>query len=287
MTINTGSAAAQTAVSQRDMANAIRALAMDAVEKAKSGHPGMPMGMADVATVLFTEFLRFDASAPQWPDRDRFVLSAGHGSMLLYSLLYLTGYPGMDIKEMAALADDEIADYFHSILKYLGKIYTYGKPVIAAVGGIALGGGFNIATVCDLIIASESAIFGHPELRFGLNPLLSPLRNLVGMAKAKEISMLGEPIGAREAWRIGLVNKVATPERFMDEAVAMAEGLAARSGRVIAAVKKISVLAEKLDKQSSLEMEFEVMVHLFSSPERKIRMTEFMTKEFLAKMKKG
>ncbi len=70
------------------MANAIRALSMDAVERAHSGHPGMPMGMADVATVLFTKFLKFDASAPRWPDRDRFVLSAGHGSMLLYSLLY-------------------------------------------------------------------------------------------------------------------------------------------------------------------------------------------------------
>src|SRR5919201_352835 len=76
----------------RRMANAIRALAMDAVENAKSGHPGMPMGMADIATVLFTEFLRFDPQAPDWPDRDRFVLSNGHGSMLLYALLHLTGY---------------------------------------------------------------------------------------------------------------------------------------------------------------------------------------------------
>jgi transketolase len=84
----------------QDMANAIRALAMDAVQKAASGHPGMPMGMADVATVLFTRFLKFDASHPDWPDRDRFVLSAGHGSMLLYALLYLTGYPGMDIEEI-------------------------------------------------------------------------------------------------------------------------------------------------------------------------------------------
>ena len=82
------------------MANAIRALAMDAVEKAKSGHPGMPMGMADVATVLFSQFLKFDASAPEWPDRDRFVLSAGHGSMLLYALLHLTGYPGMTMDEL-------------------------------------------------------------------------------------------------------------------------------------------------------------------------------------------
>src|ERR1700747_2824315 len=84
----------------RPLANAIRALAMDAVEAAKSGHPGMPMGMADVATVLFTRFLKFDASHPDWPDRDRFVLSAGHGSMLLYALLYLTGYPEMELDEL-------------------------------------------------------------------------------------------------------------------------------------------------------------------------------------------
>jgi transketolase len=82
------------------MANAIRALAMDAVEAAKSGHPGMPMGMADVATVLFTRFLKFDAADPAWPDRDRFVLSAGHGSMLLYALLYLLGYRDMTIEEL-------------------------------------------------------------------------------------------------------------------------------------------------------------------------------------------
>src|SRR5262245_10241871 len=86
--------------SHAEMANAIRALAMDAVEKAKAGHPGMPMGMADVATVLFTRFLRFDPATPDWPNRDRFVLSAGHGSMLLYGLLYLTGYPGMDLSEI-------------------------------------------------------------------------------------------------------------------------------------------------------------------------------------------
>jgi len=82
------------------MANAIRFLAADAVQAANSGHPGMPMGMADVATVLFSKFLKFDASAPHWPDRDRFVLSAGHGSMLLYSLLHLTGYEDMTLDEL-------------------------------------------------------------------------------------------------------------------------------------------------------------------------------------------
>ncbi|HYH17348.1 MAG TPA: transketolase [Azospirillum sp.] len=87
-------------VSPETMANAIRALAMDAVEAAKSGHPGMPMGMADVATVLFTRFLKFNPAHPTWPDRDRFVLSAGHGSMLVYSLAYLTGYERMTIEQL-------------------------------------------------------------------------------------------------------------------------------------------------------------------------------------------
>jgi transketolase len=84
----------------RDLSNAVRFLAVDAVEKAKSGHPGMPMGMADVATVLFGQFLKFDAGNPDWPDRDRFVLSAGHGSMLIYALLHLTGVSGLSMDEL-------------------------------------------------------------------------------------------------------------------------------------------------------------------------------------------
>jgi len=83
-----------------EMANAVRFLAADAVEKANSGHPGMPMGIADVATVLFSRFLKFDAADPRWPDRDRFVLSAGHGSMLLYALLHLTGHEAMTLEEL-------------------------------------------------------------------------------------------------------------------------------------------------------------------------------------------
>ncbi len=92
--------AQDTKVTHVEMANAIRALAMDSVEKAKSGHPGSPMGAADIATVLFTKVLKYDARALDWPDRDRFVLSAGHGSMLLYALLYLTGAPSMTTAEL-------------------------------------------------------------------------------------------------------------------------------------------------------------------------------------------
>ncbi|MCG6859640.1 MAG: transketolase [Salaquimonas sp.] len=96
------SAAVRTegAVSERDMANAIRALSMDAVQAANSGHPGMPMGMADAVTVLFNRFMRVDPSMPSWPDRDRFVLSAGHGSMLLYSLHHLLGFEDMTSEQL-------------------------------------------------------------------------------------------------------------------------------------------------------------------------------------------
>src|ERR1700716_3917723 len=89
-----------TRVDHSGMANAIRALAMDAVEQAKAGHPGLPMGAADIATVLFGKFLKFDPADPAWPDRDRFVLSAGHGSMLIYAVLHLLGYEKMTIEEI-------------------------------------------------------------------------------------------------------------------------------------------------------------------------------------------
>ena len=93
-------ATANSVVTHDLMANAIRFLAIDAIERSNSGHPGMPMGMADVATVLFTKFMKIDPTAPKWADRDRFVLSAGHGSMLQYAVHYLLGYADMTIDEI-------------------------------------------------------------------------------------------------------------------------------------------------------------------------------------------
>src|SRR5947208_10090584 len=140
-----------TRVDHSRMANAIRALAMDAVEKAKSGHPGLPMGAADIATVLFTQFLKFDAADPKWPDRDRFVLSAGHGSMLLYALLYLTGNKDMTL--------DQIKNF-----RQLGSL-TPGHPENFHTKGIEtttgpLGQG--IATAVGMTLAEKmlSAEFG-------------------------------------------------------------------------------------------------------------------------------
>ncbi len=138
-------------LSHRELANTIRVLAMDAVEAAQSGHPGMPMGMADVATVLATRFLKFDAADPTWPDRDRFVLSAGHGSMLLYALLYLTGYSGVDLQ---ALRD----------FRKLGSV-TAGHPEFGHVGGIEtttgpLGQGLATAVGMALAERMMAARFG-------------------------------------------------------------------------------------------------------------------------------
>ena len=130
MTVHALSAvASRPDASHAELANAIRFLAIDAVEKAKSGHPGMPMGMADVATVLFSRFLKFDPADPAWPDRDRFVLSAGHGSMLLYALLYLTGYEGVTLDELKAFRQWGIEDAWSSrVWPYAGRGDDHRTP---------------------------------------------------------------------------------------------------------------------------------------------------------------
>ena len=133
---------AAATTSHTAMANAIRFLAMDAVQKANSGHPGMPMGMADVATVLFTRFLKFDAAAPYWPDRDRFVLSAGHGSMLLYSLMYLTGYPDMPIEQIKNFRQLDSNTAGHPEYQHTSGAETTTGPLgqgLASAVGMALG----------------------------------------------------------------------------------------------------------------------------------------------------
>jgi transketolase len=127
--------------SERDMANAIRILAMDAVEAAKSGHPGMPMGMADVATVLFNRFLKFDPADPAWPDRDRFILSAGHGSMLLYALLHLTGYKAVSLEEIKNFRQWGAATPGHPEYGHTAGVETTTGPLgqgLATAVGMAL-----------------------------------------------------------------------------------------------------------------------------------------------------
>ncbi|MFV2092742.1 MAG: 1-deoxy-D-xylulose-5-phosphate synthase N-terminal domain-containing protein, partial [Hyphomicrobiales bacterium] len=133
----------------RAMANAIRALSMDAVEAAASGHPGMPMGCADVATVLFTKFLKFDALAPDWPDRDRFVLSAGHGSMLLYSCLHLLGYEDISLDEIKNFRQMGAKTAGHPEYGHAGGIETTTGPL-----GQGLANGVGMA-LAERIMAAQ------------------------------------------------------------------------------------------------------------------------------------
>lgn len=175
------------AVSHNDMANAIRALAMDAVQAAKSGHPGMPMGMADVATVLFREALRFDAADPDWPNRDRFVLSAGHGSMLLYSLLYLTGYPGMDVGELKRFRQLGAKTAGHPEHGHAAGIETTTGPLgqgIANAVGMALSERLLNARLGDDIINHHTyVIAGDGCLMEGISQEAISLAGHLGLGK--------------------------------------------------------------------------------------------------------
>ncbi len=192
---------------------------------------------------------------------------------------------GMDIKEMSNLPNEEGDDFLKSMMSYLKRIYSCKKPVIAAVGGIALGGGFNLVTICDLVVASESAIFCHPELKFGFNPFFYPLSQIVGIAKAKEIVMLGEPIGANEALKIGLVNKVEPPEKFMKVAENMAETLATRSAKAFEALKNLCSIVPRMDKMAALDIESSICALLFARDERKVQMNEVLSLEKSRKKK--
>jgi transketolase len=126
----------------RDLANCIRFLSMDAVQHAKSGHPGAPMGMADIATVLFTEFMQFDAADPHWFDRDRFVLSNGHASMLLYSFLYLTGYEDMTLDELKRYRQIDSKTAGHPEYRHADGIETTTGPLGQGIGNAV---GFALA----------------------------------------------------------------------------------------------------------------------------------------------
>lgn len=174
------------ATGQTEMANAIRALAMDAVEAAKSGHPGMPMGMADVATVLFGQVLRYDADAPNWRNRDRFVLSAGHGSMLLYSLLYLIGYPGISIEDLKAFRQLGAKTAGHPEFGHLPGVETTTGPLgqgIANAVGLAIGERIWNARLGDMIDYRTYVIAGDGCLMEGISQEAITLAGHLGLGK--------------------------------------------------------------------------------------------------------
>ena len=183
----TSSAAISAQSIEARMANAIRFLSADAVQAANSGHPGMPMGMADVATVLFNKFLKFDAADPAWPDRDRFVLSAGHGSMLIYSLLHLTGYVDMTMDELRNFRQIGARTAGHPEYGHAAGIETTTGPLgqgIATAVGMALAERMmNARFGDDLVDHYTYTIVGDGCLMEGISHEAISLAGHLGLSK--------------------------------------------------------------------------------------------------------
>ncbi len=185
---------------------------------------------------------------------------------------------GIDIEELVKLAPHQYQDHFEPIIDYYLDLYDFPKPMVAAVMGIAMGGGFNLALSCDFIIASDTSIFAHPEVKFGLNPIFDPLWRRVGIARAKEITMTGEPIGAHEAERMGLVNRVLPAEEVMEAAMTLAKNIAGKSPKVLSMIKRVSDLVPRLDRRSAIEHEVELSALLLSYEETRTKLSEALEK---------
>lgn len=197
------------------MANAIRALSMDAVQAANSGHPGMPMGMADVATVLFTQFLKFDPRAPKWPDRDRFVLSAGHGSMLLYSLLYLTGYEDMTLDEIKNFRQQGAKTAGHPEYGHASGIETTTGPLgqgIATAVGMALAERIMNANYGDEIVDHRTYVIASDgDLMEGIS---HEAISLAGHYKLNKLIVLFDDNGISIDGPLSITESGDQPKRF-------------------------------------------------------------------------
>lgn len=187
MTSATASVAPSSDLNLKPMANAIRALAMDAVQAANSGHPGMPMGMADVATVLYSKFLKFDPKNPEWADRDRFVLSGGHGSMLLYALNYLTGYEKMTIEQIKNFRQMNAITAGHPEVEHDAGIETttgpLGQGIATAVGMAIAERRLNARYGDELVNHYTYVMCGDGDLMEGISHEACSLAGHMGLGK--------------------------------------------------------------------------------------------------------
>jgi transketolase len=234
-------------VTPKVMADAIRVLAMDAVEAANSGHPGMPMGMADVATVLFSNFLKFDASRPDWPDRDRFILSAGHGSMLLYALLHLTGYPGMDMEEIRRFRQLGSATPGHPEYNHSPGIETttgpLGQGIATSVGMAMAERALNARFGDDLVDHRTWVIAGDGDLMEGVS---HEAVSLAGRLRLNRLTVLWDDNDVTIDGRVSLSERGDQLKRFL------AAGWAVRAvnGHDLPAIERALIWAQRQKKPS-------------------------------------
>ncbi len=237
---------AKSAPDLRHNANAIRALAMDAVQKANSGHPGMPMGMADIATVLYSKFLKFDPKNPEWPNRDRVVLSGGHGSMLLYAVNYLTGYEKMTLEQIKNFRQLGAITAGHPEVEHDAGIETTTGPLGQ---GIATGVGMAIAErrlnarYGDLINHYTYIMCGDGDLMEGIS---HEACSLAGHLKLGKIIMLYDDNGICIDGKTDLTFIDNTPKRFE----AYGWDVQSIDGHDFAAIEAAIAKAQKTDTPS-------------------------------------
>lgn len=184
---------------------------------------------------------------------------------------------GMDLHQAIISTGADITAYCEKAVGVFNKIMDLDRILITAVSGICMGGGFNLAMMGDIIIASESAIFSHPEIKYGINPVLTPLFYRVGLTRAKELALRGDPIGAREASDMGLVNRVVAPEAFRDEIAAWAKQLKKRPPETVRLLKRAFDVVPHLNAKSAITYELELSALLVnSSPELKDNMRKIL-----------
>lgn len=188
---------------------------------------------------------------------------------------------GADISEMKDMSAEQANKYAMLGAKLFQKIETLNKVTIAAINGFALGGGCELAMACDIRIATEKAKFGQPEVGLGITPGFSGIRRMmeiVGEAKAKEYIFSGRMFDAFEAEKVGLVNKVVSPESLMDECQKLAEEIASKSFNAVITSKKL-INAMKGDLDNAVKMQSEYFADCFNHPDQKTGMNAFVNKE--------
>lgn len=182
---------------------------------------------------------------------------------------------GFDLEEVVAT---QFETFNYRAREFAEAVYGFSKPLVTAVSGPAMAGGFDLAVAGDFIIASETARFGHPELNFGAPPAMTSLWIRVGIAKAKELAMLGSIISADEALRIGLVNRVVPVDRFLDEAMSVARQLASKPPAALRAVKHVAQAIASLELFAGMDLEGQLASEALRDPDNIRRAMEHFAK---------
>jgi enoyl-CoA hydratase len=185
---------------------------------------------------------------------------------------------GLDLNHLLGLGLEGKRDYLETVFSVFRQIYTLPQPVIAAINGPAMAGGFDLAVMCDLRLCSPSATFAQTEVLLGLTQMVYPLYKIIGLSRAKELAMTGEAITAEEAYRIGLVNHVYPPEELLDRAMKLAETLASRPRAALFETKRLSRELIDLDIAPAFDLMRTAVAERLSSDEHRRKADEFVAK---------